>query len=526
MKQKIQIPSWVLCAIIAFMALGWFTVSYLFGKLSDNDLTGMISAFSFEIFKIVFVGSSAGLVFSWLLKHIFADPIDVIPSGIGIRKFYKQRADAEDDFRSAINDEKVKNIFIVGISLRDFLTGAGKLVATWQDICDRLEKEQSQNMNPKERLKVKVLLYDQMSGGGLFRHSIEKPTIGNAGLPIDVPQGVNEVTSRQQQIYQDKNQEFLQVRIYEHSPFSFVFATDKDIFMEPYSFRDHRRKSSLPLIRFHTESTQYREVMHSIYKIWDHASIETTFRNRIGTANAITKARIKNIFRREDRDILAGRLMDCIESTEDGETVNILSISGKFFTVNRKNDFFERIRKIKVKFAVLNPVSQQAILRAIADSSPSGGIRDAMCKWTWGKHQESQLYTDVRNTYNEIAFRQSNGFAIELNFYTCAISCFLLLTPTSSFIEQYLYGRSIQFYDGLVLGGEYPVLEYDTHENIGEDRIEQEVLSSTFNVIWDSYSISHKDYIERTLPHEEEYFNMSLERVLKEFECRSSLDSN
>jgi hypothetical protein len=87
-----------------------------------------------------------------------------------------------------------------------------------------------------------------------------------------------------------------------------------------------------------------------------------------------------------------------------------------------------------------------------------------------------------------------------------------LLTPKSKFIEQYVYGRSKQFHEQRALGGEYPVFEYEMIAGDGVERIEQEILSSTFEVIWDHYSINVDEYKS----DEEEEFKKNLGRLLEE----------
>ena len=67
-------------------------------------------------------------------------------------------------------------------------------------------------------------------------------------------------------------------------------------------------------------------------------------------------------------------------------------------------------------------------------------------------------------------------------------------------MEQYLYGRSKEFHEGKVLGGEYPCFEYSFGDGYVHNKFEtaegteKEILQSTFNVIWDSYSISLDEY--------------------------------
>ena len=83
----------------------------------------------------------------------------------------------------------------------------------------------------------------------------------------------------------------------------------------------------------------------------------------------------------------------------------------------------------------------------------------------------------------------------------------LLLVNSSAFIEQYMYGRSKIFQTGLALGGEYPVVEYERAGPDGRETIENELLEATFDIVWDSYSITWEEYNSRELTKE---FNRNL----------------
>lgn len=383
------------------------------------------------------------------------------------------------------------------------------------------------NLAEKDRLHVRLLLLDPRSSEGYFRHNVER-SILKAGLRFDVPSGCAEVSQAQQNIFKNNPQQFLQLRLYEHCPFAFMFATETEIFVEQYCYRDHTKRVALPLIKYLSDTPQYSELLYSFNIIWEHAGLGEMLPHHIGTAAAIEEARIKNIFRREQRGLLAKREIECLDSTRPGDVVNILAITGKFYV---SFPAFETLRNIasrregqesvKVRFALINPVSQQAILRAVADSSPAEQLRKTLCSWTWERHKNSRLYVDVHQTIHEIELWKNKRCSFELRLYSGSIACALLLTPNSAFIEQYLYGRSRQFQEGLVLGGEYPVFEYAMPESESEDRIEQEILSSTFNAIWNSYSISRDEYENC---NKEEEFNKNLTRLLEELGCVTSDD--
>jgi len=82
--------------------------------------------------------------------------------------------------------------------------------------------------------------------------------------------------------------------------------------------------------------------------------------------------------------------------------------------------------------------------------------------------------------------------------YSSSVACALLLTSDGAFIEQYVYGRSEERTRAEVLGGEYPVFEYRYGEKAdGVGAIERELLTSTFVMVWECFSIADDQYLAR-----------------------------
>lgn len=146
--------------------------------------------------------------------------------------------------------------------------------------------------------------------------------------------------------------------------------------------------------------------------------------------------------------------------------------------------------------AIANPVSQQAILRAVADETPANEKRKGLKEWTWAKHQQTALYRDTINTGIRMEQWKAEGSHIQVRLYSSSIACAILMTEKSAFVEQYVPGRSKIFQPGLALGGEYPIIEYEIGLIDGRGTIENEVMEESFNIVWDSYTVAWEDYCQ------------------------------
>ena len=281
--------------------------------------------------------------------------------------------------------------------------------------------------------------------------------------------------------------------------------------------RDHSASvmRALPLLAYEDGTPQYKELEYSLKKMWEHADTSKEYlRHHVGTANAIKGSGIRNIFSRDDRTLLSERQIEAVLACEKGP-IDIMAISGKFY---REHDCIRQISRPPggklVRLAVVNPVSQQAILRAVADQRAPDQVRAELEKWTWSKHKETHLYGDVHRTINYIREWAPRGHTLELHLYSSSVACALLLTEDAAFVEQYVYGRSEAAAKAQVLGGEYPVFEYLYGKQIaGAGTIEGELLTSTFNMVWDCFSVSDDQYLQRD---EIEEFEKNLARLRDE----------
>jgi hypothetical protein len=132
--------------------------------------------------------------------------------------------------------------------------------------------------------------------------------------------------------------------------------------------------------------------MFSLEVIWSHAQSSDSL-NQVGTATAIRGAQIRNIFRGEHyRTLLVANQVNAIRNA-GGKSIDILTIAGPFYTSNAqiapelqrisvptKAPSGEMRPGIPIRFAIINPVSQQAILRAVADETHPEELARSMHK--------------------------------------------------------------------------------------------------------------------------------------------------
>ncbi|MBI1918958.1 MAG: hypothetical protein HYS12_30070, partial [Planctomycetes bacterium] len=505
-------PVWAVCALAAFGALGWLGFCFLLGKLSPETALAGVSAAGVELSKALFICFTAGVGISWLLKQITEDTPATALENAGISTIYAAREEATEDILRLVRNRNVRRLDIIGISLRDFLHLGGRLRQVWRAICRRLEDEQRSGVPRQERFRVRMLILHPKSAEGRFRHYVEQQQMGETGIPFDIPQSVGELRRVQQDLTQGA-QPTLQFRLYEHCPFAFILLSETEAYVEQYGYPDLRKRRSMSLIKYLSDAPQYGELEYTFDVIWDHAPESEPADSDVGTAAAIQEARITNIFRREQRSDLSIAQYKRLKEAKSGDTISILAITGRFYFSFPREGVLRDITKegeegARVRFALVNPISQQAILRAVADNSPPEEIKRTLVGWNWERHRNSRLFQDAQESIQKGDALMAQGYRFEMRLYSGAIACALLLTRTANFIEQYVYGRSKEFQQGRVLGGEYPVIQYEVEDG-AEPRIEHEVLAATFDVLWDSYSISVEEYKRRL---EEAEFQKNLER--------------
>ncbi len=521
-KEAVAIPTFTLLGLVVAATLGWMLLLFLISTAEHGPIRVLLEV-TIEALKVVVIGAAAAIGLEQFLRRTQGENPDSLLRRLGITTLFPSRRDPEaaTEFLRLVMDHNVKRIVIVGISLRDFLLASGPLHPIWRAIQDRLKRENDSPLQSQQKLHVRLLLLEPRSSEGSFRNEVEghSVTAPGGGLLFDVPQGLKTIAAALHVIYDAADSEFLQVRLYEHCPFAFLWATDTTILVEQYDYRDQAKDAALPLIGYRSGTKQFEELSNSLDLMWKYARTVDML-NEVGTAIAIREASLRNIFRRADRVHLSKRQADIV-ARKPGSVIRIMAITGKFYTsypeiaplLRQISKIREDTSHTKIQLALVNPVSQQAILRAIADEWPPSELRNQLRRWSWTKHESTSLYRDTIRTIDVAQQWMKEGSQIAVRLYSSSIACSLLLAGDSAFIEQYVYGRSKIFQHGLALGGEYPVIEYEGSGPDGRDTIEKEVIEGTFDIVWGSYSISCDEYFKRD-PSSELESNLS--RLLAE----------
>jgi len=467
-----------------------------------------------EVIKAGVFGGILAVLLNNLIARIFEEGPEAILQNHGIQNLYPSRERVANDLINCILDPSTTQLSIVGISLHDLLPPGGRLHHAWQAIRQRLEAEQFRTPPPLSRLRVKILLLDPKSAEGRFRYRVESTTLERGNLLDDVQNSIQQYTNALARIYGTDSSEFLELRLYEHSTFAFMVLTDEHTLIEQYCYRDHTIAPAFPLIQYPRKGQAYKQLQYSFEVMWQYAQPVSRMLHGVGTAKGIHSARIRNIYRYDDRGSLTRREVEAIRNSRPGQSVRIRAITARFYLHDAREPLQELTTpgpgQISVRLLIVNPVSEAAIVRAITESGESANIREVLDGWDWSRHRRSLLYNDAMHSLETVLRLRARGHSIELRLSPVAPTCATLQTPESAFVEQYLLGRSPRFERGGVLTGEYPVFEFAAPTGSEQKTMEEDLLDATFELLWDHLSLSVEDY--RAL-NDETQFAVNLEML-------------
>ena len=329
-----------------------------------------------------------------------------------------------------------------------------------------------------------------------------------------MPQSVLELNRAFDKLESLNKKDFLEARFYHDSSFAFAFMCNNSIYIEQYSYRNHNDETTFPLIKYNSNSSAYKQFKRSFDIQWEN-SRKTPIQNYedVGIYPATEKASIKNIYPGDDesRKLLGEKQISIIKKKEKG-SINILAFTGKFYFQTNNNYAireFANKADCNIRFLLIDPVSTQAILRAVADNSRVEDIITKLERCDWQTHKTSNLYMDsihMRETINSLV---SEGYNIELRYTIAPITASLFISDNHIFIEQYLFGRSPKSRE-IVLGGEYPVFEFDLNGDKANSAEEISILRSSYDVLWENYS---RDYSTYDLNLQEKRFDENLAQL-------------
>lgn len=530
-RRPVSVQLWIIYALMICSGLGWMAAAFVLGQ-SPLPIRHIGFDILYQIAKATFIGSTAGV----FLRYVVPGPTEeekekeVSLLACGIKAVYVSRREADGVFLKAVQDRHTRNLWMAGISLREFLLSSGPLHNVWLAIRDRLKDEHCRQIALSERLKVHILLLHPACPEGDFRFKVECDALAQ-GLKDDVPVAIQTIL----QLCHDMEPAnisagggaaqtpSLEARLYEHGSFAFKFITDSFAIVEQYLYRDQPGDPAMPLVHYADSSAAYKQIVHSYGIVWNHAEPARIDETQIGVGRGLRESHLTGIFREEnDRPLLTRREKHALQSGRVGDIIAIQALSGRFYVYSTPGNLQTATKPVgrcaKIRLLVSHPASRSAILRAVADSTAIENIGPTLRTWSWDKHKDSPLYIDVHSAIHQVERLRRMGCDIEMRLSAADLSCALLLTRDRMFVERYAYGRSKDFSTGVTLGGD-AVFEYerpkpkpddfdaegarggadfkDHPKHVGEAvsvPSEQRMLDSAFEVLWDSYSISAQEY--------------------------------
>lgn len=485
-----------LCIGLGVSVMAMVTMFAILYNQSKFDV--FVLPFAQEIIKAALFGGILAVVLNNLLARLFEEGPEAILQNHGIQNLHPSRERAADHLVEWIRDPSTTQLSIIGISLHDILPPGGRLHHAWQVIRERLNNENSRTPPPIARLRVKILLLDPKSAEGRFRYSVESRTLERGNLQDDVQTSIQQYKNTLARVYGVEVSEFLELRLYEHSSFAFMVLTDEHALIEQYCFRDHTLAPAFPLIQYPRRCQSYKQLQYSFEVMWEHAQPVDRALRKVGTAKGVDFARIRNIYRYDDRATLGERELEAIRNTPPGQLVRIAAITARFF-LRDALDTLQKLtrpgpRQICVRLLIVNPVSEAAIVRAITENGESANVREVLDRWDWSRHRNSALYHDATHTLDTVLRLCNRKHSIQVRLTPVAPSSSILQTPEAAFVEQYLLGRSPRRERGGILTGEYPVFEFAAPVGSEEKSLEEELLDATFDLLWEHLSLSVDDF--------------------------------
>jgi glucose-1-phosphate thymidylyltransferase len=525
-ERKLVVPLWVILLVSAISGLGWMTLAFVLGHTAVGS--HVLYDFLYEIAKAAFIGSAAGAFIKYVVPLPDEKHVDSTGDQSGVEKIFVERSKAAEKFLQAIRDQHNTELCVAGISLRDFLLDNGPSHEVWLAICKRLMDEEAREIAIPDRLKVRILLLDPYCPEGEFRFQVEQREL-TQGLKQDVPLAIRAVIALCRDLKPELSEAeaaaqvapFLEARLYQHGSFAFQFIMDAFATLEQYTYRERFDNASLPLLQYSRFSPVYERIIRSYNIVWASARPVAADLTRFGIGQGVRDSKLIGIYGQENRGKLTAREQDVICRGRAGDIISVQAHSARFYMHSAVTEIRDAgIRGAKIRLLVVNPTSRGAIFRAVADSASVEHIGHSLRNWTWRQHVLSKLYTDVHSSIQTALNLLEDGCDVEVRLSAADLSCAMLLSSDSIFVEQYSYGRNRSLVRNVPLGGEYAVLEFQRSQK-SLLAPEERILQSAFEVLWDSYSISAEEYLRSAQDDktfEEKTFESELQLLYKQLD--------
>ena len=418
-------------------------------------------------------------------------------SAVNILQMYARRQDAGADIEQDIQAPGISRIYIMGISLNDFVGGDRYFNTIWTKL-QRYVTGEGALPKGTQHLDIKILIVDPHCYGAHLRSFGENRRPGGSlsRLYNDVTGMINDLVALEETAQQKQHETNVSFafRLYRIPPQIFLFATDKVSYIEPYYFWSTRaQEASMPLFRCSSGQSidpgQVIQLHTGMYEhfqlLWEYASVPgSTYRKEhaIGVDEGLYQCGIVNIF--QDHHEANPRLLWLLQKAKKRIFIQGISLKSYFdgYTLNAAiNEHLEdSASQVEIKVLLLNPDGEQARYRSYREyllNNPQMKREDY-----WSNpvlHERSDLYRDTRRSIERIlAMNSRNNRKIDFRLYDSASACFMLLIDDTVLIEQYHYGslHSPRLTSvNVILGEDTPLVEYlrpdSNRPNLYADRL-------------------------------------------------------
>ncbi len=419
-------------------------------------------------------------------------------SELNILQIYAKRQDAGADIEQDIQAPGISRIYVIGISLNDFVGGDRYFNTIWTKL-QRYVTGESALPKGTSQLDIKILIVDPHCYGAHLRSFGENRRPGGSlsRLYNDVAGMINDLGALEETAQQKQHQTNVSFafRLYRIPPQLFLFATDKVSYIEPYYFWSTRApEASMPLIRCSSgQSTDTNRViqlhtgMHEHFQLlWEYASVPSSAyreEHAIGADEGQYQCGIVNIF--QDHHEAKPRLLWLLQRAKKRIFIQGISLKSYFdgYALNAAiNEHLEdSASPVEFRVLLLNPDGEQAKYRSYREYLLNNPQMKREDYWSdLGLHERSDLYRDTRRTIERIHTMNSrNNRKIDFRLYDSAPACFMLLIDDIVLIEQYHYG-SMHSHPlttvNIILGADTALVEYHRPDqkrpNLYADRVE------------------------------------------------------
>jgi hypothetical protein len=360
---------------------------------------------------------------------------------------------------------------------------------------------------------IKVLIIDPRCFGALLRSygETQEPDQLSGRLDRDVEATAEElgklVRAARAMAGSAHRVEF-DFRLYRLAPTTFMCATDKVSYVQPYYFWPRRQFDvTLPLLRL--EGTPLHKAMTDHFdRVWRTASIDGPAwadAKEVGIDKGALEAGTVNVFTMRG----SGYDRMCWLINNAQERVWLQGISLKSFF--EWGDLYAALcraldKGVDVRILLLDPDSEQARYRSYREhgftdhcerryATYADYLRNERC------HTESTLVHDTKNTIKKISGSLApKGVVSKTRLYSSAPSCFVLLVDDEVLVEQYHYGKAVppEFRPQNqsvppILGKDMSLVEYSKKPSpvvtTDESRHPHDLLMDHFNFVYGHCSV-------------------------------------